>query len=276
MVPARRSDRGSSGLSKPTTAQASSLAGAAQALDPVVAVLEHQLVVAVGDDDGRRLPALLDLLAQVVDVVAPLVLVDLDQHRVAGGPASRWSWSSGSCTGPSHLRGGSVEGVAERGVVAARGWRGTRRPSRRARRVRRPRRAASTVKSSRSVMPPSFPVGRSIPSRGGRSLGGAGRAGGRPRCRSAASSGRAGVVLPLGEPGVGGPQVRARPAWAMPSSTRIDAMITPAWHTATTVWPAWSPASRSSVPCTRSWKLFQLSPPGANTRSGSASMSKEP
>ena len=57
-----------------------------------------------------------------------------------------------------------------------------------------------------------------------------------------------GVVLPLGETGVARLQAGASARRGMPSSNRIDAMITPAWHTATTVCPSYSLASRS-----RSW-----------------------
>ena len=55
------------------------------------------------------------------------------------------------------------------------------------------------------------------------------------------------LPLPLGEPGVRGPQPGAGAGRPMPRSTRIDAMITPAWHTATTVRPRTRCASRSSI-----------------------------
>ena len=46
------------------------------------------------------------------------------------------------------------------------------------------------------------------------------------------------VVFPLREPRVRRAELRAAPGCEMSRSTRIDAMITPAWHTATTVFPA--------------------------------------
>src|SRR4029453_13751953 len=42
------------------------------------------------------------------------------------------------------------------------------------------------------------------------------------------------------------------PGLAMPNSTRSEAMITPAWHTATTLRPSYSRASRASISRTRS------------------------
>ena len=55
-----------------------------QRLQPVVAVLEHELAVAVRDDHGRRLQPVLDAAGQVVHVGAPVVLVHLLEHRVPG------------------------------------------------------------------------------------------------------------------------------------------------------------------------------------------------
>ena len=81
-------------------------AGASEGLDPVVAVLEHQLVVTVRDDDRRRARG------------PPRCVAPGRRRRLAtrrrrpraapaspGGPANRCSWSSGTCTGPSHQRG---------------------------------------------------------------------------------------------------------------------------------------------------------------------------
>ena len=79
----------------------------------MVAVLEHELVVvAVGDDHGRRLRAVLHLVLQVVDVVAPVVLVDGHQHRVAGRPGQAVELVERSATGPIQVRGGWVRAWA--------------------------------------------------------------------------------------------------------------------------------------------------------------------
>src|SRR3954447_27016427 len=59
-------------------------AGLADALDAVVAVLEHELVAAVGEDHGRQLGAFLDERLHRIDTFVPEVLVDLAQDRLAG------------------------------------------------------------------------------------------------------------------------------------------------------------------------------------------------
>src|SRR5215213_3972768 len=52
-----------------------------ETLDPMVPILDHQLVLLVSDDDGWRLPPRLDAPFHVVDVVTPELVVDGAQHR---------------------------------------------------------------------------------------------------------------------------------------------------------------------------------------------------
>ena len=83
------------------------------------------------------------------------------------------------------------------------------------------------------------------------------------------------VVLPLGEPGVRGRSRAPVPGWGMARSTGIDAMITRrgTGPPPSALVAACHPLERPLYPLV---KLFQLSPAGANTRSGSASMSNDP
>ena len=75
-----------------------------------------------------------------------------------GGPAKRWSWSSGTSHRPQPPAGRLVQLIGQRGVVAARAARGSRRPSHPARHGAAAARAASVVNSSPLLMARAYPV----------------------------------------------------------------------------------------------------------------------
>ena len=210
---------------------------------------------------------------QLVDIVPPLLLVDGLEHGIARGPANRWSSVDRQLHRTDPPRVGSDKMLA-RTALSLPGLprnRLTQSPSSPRCAARRGRRVVvgvvfimGTSAHGRSDYPPP-----SInPSRRG-------RADEQPRCRPATPNDPPRDRAPTRSARCSSGVVCARGRIGDASKSRIDAMMTPAWQTATTVWSVCSlPGARARR--TRRWKLFQLSPPGAKGRSGSASMSKEP
>jgi hypothetical protein len=60
--------------------------GPPHGFESMVAIFDRELVVTVGDDDRWRSLTILDLVGEVVDVVAPVVILDDLQDRRAGRP----------------------------------------------------------------------------------------------------------------------------------------------------------------------------------------------
>ncbi len=70
--------------SEPNDCPCHSSTGAADSLNPVVAILQDERVIAIGDNYGRWVPALLCELVQRVDARVPVVLVYWTEDWVPG------------------------------------------------------------------------------------------------------------------------------------------------------------------------------------------------
>ena len=216
-------------------------AGPSDGFDPVVAVLEDQLVVIAGDDDRRRFEA----LRRCADSGRRRRRATR-RRRPPASPARPAGRPTGAA-GPAAPEAGPASNGAAR-TAGRRGRRcrspgsgGTPRPSRQlitlGRGSGRVRRELLAIAHDRAPYPIGY--GRRSPCVRGNALQVAGFVVGAQHPAVLDGSCSHSVI-----PVFAGAGVRWWRGPRMPSSSRIDAMITPAWHTATTVCPACSRASR--------------------------------
>src|SRR5262245_3771706 len=95
-------------------------AAASYALHTVVAVLQNQSAILIRRDHRRGLPPVLHLLLEIVDVVAPVVVIDRAENRFTGRPGQAMQLRQRNLDGAEPPPESGRELVGQHGVVTAR------------------------------------------------------------------------------------------------------------------------------------------------------------